>query len=148
MNLNKRLFYILFPSGRFLNTSQGSLLLSDAIKEARRQQRLPEGRSGRSVGRTISRSGGGQATAASNSSLHGGGGGKKVGTKDQQMNTEPLYYPKWPQSNAVDNPMAPLQAPWPLLPPIDQRGTQNRRKHSSSSLPTSVRTFLEAQNHR
>ena len=64
--------------GRFLNNSQGSLLLSDAIKEARRQ-----GRTGR---------------------------GKKVGTKDQQMNTEPLYYPKWPQSNTLDsNPMAPLQ---------------------------------------
>ena len=141
MNLNKRLFYILFLSGRFLNTSQGSLLLSDAIKEARRQQRLPEGRSGRSLGRTTSRISG-QAAAASSSD------GQKVGTKDQQMNTEPLYYPKWPQSNAVDNPMAPLQAPWPLLPPIDQRGTQNRRKHSSSSLPTSVRTFLEAQNHR
>ena len=81
MNLNKRLFYILFPSGRFLNTSQGSLLLSDAIKEARRhQQRLPEGRSGRSVGRTTSRSGhGGQAaTATTTSSLHGGGGGKKA----------------------------------------------------------------------
>ena len=147
MNLNKRLFYILFPSGRFLNTSQGSLLLSDAIKEARRQQRLPEGRSGRSLGRTTSRiSGHVAAAAAANSS-----DGQKVGTKDQQMNTEPLYYPKWPQSTNVvvgDNPMAPLQAPWPLLPPIDQRGTQNRRKHSSSSLPTSVRTFLEAQNHR
>ena len=63
--------------GRFLNNSQGSLLLSDAIKEARRQGRTQKGR-------------------------------KK--TKDQQMNTEPLYYPKWPQSNTLDsNPMAPLQ---------------------------------------
>ena len=105
MNLNKRLFYILFLSGRFLNTSQGSLLLSDAIKEARRQQRLPEGRSGRSLGRTTSRISGHAAAAAASSS-----DGQKVGTKDQQMNTEPLYYPKWPQSNTLDsNPMAPLQ---------------------------------------
>ena len=107
----------LFLIGRFLNNSHGSLLLSDAIKEARRQGLK------------------GQKAAA-------------VGTKDQQMNTEPLYYPKWPQSNTVDNPMAPLQAPWPLLPPIDQRSNAGRMLHrgSSSSLPTSVRTFLEAQN--
>ena len=114
-------YYIPLPLslllGRFLNNSHGSLLLSDAIKEARRQGLK------------------GQKAAA-------------VGTKDQQMNTEPLYYPKWPQSNTVDNPMAPLQAPWPLLPPIDQRSNAGRMLHrgSSSSLPTSVRTFLEAQN--
>ena len=111
--------------GRFLNNSHGSLLLSDAIKEARRQ------------GLKGQKAGGAASSAAA------------VGTKDQQMNTEPLYYPKWPQSNTVDNPMAPLQAPWPLLPPIDQRSNAAGRmlhRGSSSSLPTSVRTFLEAQN--
>ena len=67
--------------------------------------------------------------------------------KDKEINTEPLYYPKWPQSvidpEAVAEDrnqaiLAPLQAPWPLL-------THQLRQQSSTSLPPSVRHFLESQ---
>ena len=91
-------------SSNFLNSSQGSLLLADAIKEARRQRGQPR----------------------------------------PQMNPSlllPLYYPKSNAADAMQSyPMAPLQPPWPLLPPLDHK----LRKQSSASLPTSVRNFLEA----
>lgn len=95
----------------FLNTSQGSLLLADAIKEARR-----------------------------NSS--------KKGLKDTK--TAPLYYPQLPQATDVRetsiNPMAPLQPPWPRLPPLDPH--KKLRNQSSETLPSSVRNFLEASQRR
>ena len=75
--------------------------------------------------------------------------------KDKEINTEPLYYPKWPQSvidpeavaSASEDPnplLAPLQAPWPLLlPPLQQpRGASKLRKQSSSA---SIRHFLHQQ---
>ncbi len=51
----------------------------------------------------------------------------------------PSYYPKVPQSNGNDNPMTPLQAPWPHLPPLPNE------KEKKTKLPTSVRSFLERQ---
>jgi len=96
----------------FLNTSQGSLLLADAIKEARR-----------------------------NSS--------KKGLKDTEK-AAPLYYPQLPQATDVRetslNPMAPLQPPWPRLPPLDPH--KKLRNQSSETLPSSVRNFLEASQRR
>ena len=74
--------------------------------------------------------------------------------KDKEINTEPLYYPKWPQSvidpEAVAEDrnqaiLAPLQAPWPLLLPHPT--THQLRQQSSTSLPPSVRHFLESQQH-
>ena len=97
-----------------LNSSHGSMLLSDAIKEARKQQRNPvkvaEIKSGKSSAKA-----------------------------------EPLYYPKWPQSGEAERSdfMAPLQAPWPALPPIEP---QFRRHSTAAYLPTSVRHFIESQN--
>ena len=73
--------------------------------------------------------------------------------KDKEINTEPLYYPKWPQSvidpEAVAEDrnqaiLAPLQAPWPLLLPYNHQ----LRQQSSTSLPPSVRHFLESQHHQ
>ena len=45
------------------------------------------------------------------------------------------------------NPMAPLQPPWPRLPPLDPH--KKLRNQSSETLPSSVRNFLEApQRHK
>ena len=44
------------------------------------------------------------------------------------------------------NPMAPLQPPWPRLPPLDPH--KKLRNQSSETLPSSVRNFLEASQRR
>ena len=44
------------------------------------------------------------------------------------------------------NPMAPLQPPWPRLPPLDPH--KKLRNQSSEALPSSVRNFLEASQRR
>ena len=73
----------------------------------------------------------------------------KTGT---QLKREPIYYPQLPlasvhgQEGVLRDPMAPLQAPWPRLPPLNDNRKQ--RKHSSTSLPPSVRHFLDAQQGR
>jgi hypothetical protein len=129
-----------------LSASQGSMNLTEAIKEARRVRPVQRG-----INSLTAMSGLRQNQKPKPVKPVKPAPAPKI-MLDKEINTSPLYYPKLPQSVIEDGsnqePMAPLQAPWPLLPPL---GIDKVRKPSSSSLPTSVRSFLDAQqisNHR
>ena len=87
----------------------------------------------------------------------------------------PIYYPKYPQNtlgagqmqtpqHEKISPMAPLQAPWPHLPPIapeKRKGKKKKRRGRGDSqgagvastaeqqrrsrMPSEIRSFLESQ---
>lgn len=111
------------------NSSMGSMSLSQAIKEARRQNEESQNNK-------------------KQKKLNGSSGTSTTTTSANCDNSQgPIYYPRYPQSMASPtqkdaSPMAPLHPPWPKLPPLPNNASKDR---PTSPLPTSVRSFLNAQ---